>query len=139
FDAPAVVEESAIDEPEGAGDRRRGAVPRRRAGRRLRSTPQAGAEPSALGGGRGGEEDDVARLRGLHRTRGAAVDPGGQHPREERPVEPRVVRYPRAVARAPVEGETCAHDGVSLSRELALATPGDDHVRKRRDTDLRRR
>jgi len=52
----------------------------------------------------------------------------------------RHLRQPGAIARAPVEGDTCAHDAASLARAPAPARPpGDDHVRKRRDGDRRRR
>ena len=104
----AVVEESPLDETQRARDGRRRAAPRRRPGRRLRSTAQAGPEPRALGGGRGREEDDVARLGRLHRTGGPAIDPRGQHAGEEPPVEARVARDSRAVAGTPVEREVPA-------------------------------
>jgi hypothetical protein len=59
-DGPGVVEEPALDEAQRARDARGRPVPRRCAGRGLGSTSQARAEARALGGGRGGEEDDVA-------------------------------------------------------------------------------
>src|SRR5215470_8324668 len=105
----AVVEEPALDEPERARDGGTGPAPRRRARGRLRPAAQAGAEARMLRGGRRGEEDDVARLGGLHGAGGAAVDPGGEDTREEPPVESRVTRYPGAVASASIEGHTGTH------------------------------
>jgi len=123
LDALAIVQESALDEPQCACDGRRRTVPRRRPGCGLGSTPQAGAETGALGGRRGGEEDDVTRLGGLHRTRGAAIDPCGQHASEEPPVEPTVSRDPRAIARLCIEGERFAHDSASLARKPSSTAP----------------
>src|SRR5207249_3659232 len=71
--------------------------------------PQAGAEARSLGGGRRGEEHDVARPGRLHGTGGPAVDPGGQHAGEEPPVEPTVARQPCTIAGAPVEGDASPH------------------------------
>jgi hypothetical protein len=99
----ALVEEPAVDQPQRARDGGGGAAPRRRAGRGLRPAAQAGAEAGSLGVGRGGEVDDVARARRPHRTRRAAVDARDAHAREEAPVEPRIAREPRTVARLPVE------------------------------------
>ena len=133
LDGIAVVEEPALDEPERTRDRGRRAVPRGCPRRGLGSTPQARAEARAFGGGRGREEDHVARLGGLHRTGGPAVDPGGEHAGEEAPVESRVSRDAGAIAPAPVEGEAFAHGNATLARKPGPATPRDDDVRKRRD------
>ncbi len=123
LDALAIVQESALDEPQCACDCRRSTVPRRRPGCGLGSTPQAGTEPRALGGSRGGEEDDVARLGRLHRTGGAAIDPCGQHAGEEPPVEPTVSRDPRAIACLGIEGDGFAHDSASLARKPSSTAP----------------
>src|SRR3989442_11639301 len=123
LDALAVIQESAVDEPQCAGDRRGSTMPRRRPGCRLGSTPQARAEPGALGGSRGREEDDVARLGWLHRTSGPEVDPRGQHASEEAPVEPAVSREPRAIACLCIEGERLAHDGARLTLKPSPTTP----------------
>jgi hypothetical protein len=106
----AVVEIALLDEPQRARDRRRGATPCCRPGRRFRSTSQARTEATALGGGRGREEDDVARLRRLHGTRRPAVDPCGEDAAEESSVESSVAREPRAIARSRIEHHRSSQD-----------------------------
>jgi hypothetical protein len=123
LDALAIVQESALDEPQSACDGRRSSMPRRRPGCGLGSTPQAGAEARALGGSRGGEENDVVRLGGLDRTRGATIDPCGQHASEEPPVEPTVSRDPRTITCLCIKGEGFAHNSASLARKPASTAP----------------
>ncbi len=123
LDAPAVVEEPALDEPQGTRNRGRRAQPRGCPRRGLGSTAQAGAETRSLGGSCGGEEDHVARLGGLHRTGGPAVDPSGEHAGEEPPVESRVSRDAGPIAPAPIEGEAFAHGKATLARERRSVAP----------------
>src|SRR2546425_1398409 len=117
LDGLAVVEESALDEPQRPRDRSRRAEPRGCPWRGLGSTAQAWAEARPLGGGRGREKDHVARLGRLHRANGPAVDPGGEHAGEEPPVESRVSRDAGAIAPVPVEGEAFSHGDATLARE----------------------
>lgn len=60
LDGLAVVEEPALDEPQGTRDCRRRAEPCGGAWRSLGSTPQARAEARSRRGGRRGEKDHVA-------------------------------------------------------------------------------
>ena len=124
LDGPAVVEEAAFDEAQGARDGRRGAMPRRCPRCGLGPTPQARTKARTLGRGRGGKEGDVARLGRLHRTRGTAIDPRGQHASEEAPVESPVPRDPRAIACPRVERDGPAHGAPSLPRQPPPAGAG---------------
>ena len=125
FHRLAVVEEAALDEAQRTGHGRRGATPRGRSRRGLRPAAQARAESGGFGRCRSGKEDDVARLRRLHRTRRAALDPRGQHAREEPSVEPCVSRDARAVAALPVET-------VAIRRRGAVSDRRDDVPRSER-------
>src|SRR5262245_40773371 len=90
--AGLAVEESALDQPERARDRRGRAPPRRSSRRGLRTAAKARSKPGALRRGRGRKEDDVPGLRGLDRARGPAIDPGRLHTRVEDAVEARIAR-----------------------------------------------
>ena len=103
LDAPAVVEEPALDEPQGTRNRGRRAQPRGCPRRGLGSTAQAGAETRSLGGSCGGEEDHVARAGRLDGAGGTAIDARGQHAGEEPPVESTIAGEARAIARLRIQ------------------------------------
>lgn len=135
LDGLAIVEESALDEPHGARDRRRSPAPRRCPWRGLGATPQAGAKPRALSRGGSGKEDDVTGLGGFYRAGGTAIDPCRQDAGKEPSVKSAVSREPRAVAGAPIKADVVPHDSPSVACELSPAAGRDDDVRKRRDGD----
>src|SRR5215467_13493711 len=114
-DSALAVEESALDQTHRPRHRRRRASPCRGSRRALRPTSQAGPESRALRRGRGREEHDVLRLRGLHRTRGPAVDPRRPDPRVEGAVEARVAGDARTIAGLGIERGAVLH-AASLAR-----------------------
>src|SRR5215813_11504164 len=120
-DPGLAVEEPALDQTQRARHRRRRASPRRCSRRGLRPTSEARSEPRALGRGRGREEHDVLRLRGLHRTRGPAVDPRRPDPRVERTVEARVAGNARTITRLTITRLGIEHGAVLHTASLARA------------------
>ena len=133
LDGLAIVEESTLDEPHCARDRRRRTAPRRCPWRGLGATPQAGAKARPLSRGGSGKEDDVTGLGGLHGTDGTAIDPRGQDAGKEPSVKSAVSCKPGAVADAPIKADTLAHNSPSVACAPSPAAGPDDDVRKRRD------
>src|SRR5260221_10165107 len=79
------------DEPPRPGDQVGPLVPLWRSGTRVGPASLAGPEAGLLRGRGTGEEPHVLRLGRYHRAARPAVDPRGQHGREEPAVEPRVL------------------------------------------------
>src|SRR6185436_19584465 len=111
LDALAVVEETLLDQPQGRRDTGRRPAPRGRPRRGLRPAAQARPEARSLGRRRRGEEDDVPRLGGPHRTGGTTVDARRQHAGVEAAVEARIAGEPCAVTGPRIERATRIHDG----------------------------
>ena len=85
------------DQPHGARDDVATNVPFRGPGGDVGPAALARAEAGALGRGGGGVEPDIAGERWADRTTGPAVDPGGEHRRDEPAVKPRVLGLDGAV------------------------------------------
>src|SRR5215467_9276276 len=112
------VEEPALDQTQRPRHRGCRASPRRCSRGGLGPTSEARPEPRTLGRGRGREEHDVLRLRGLHRTRGPAVDSRRPDTRVERAVEARVAGDARTIAGLGIERGEVLHTA-SLARAAA--------------------
>src|SRR5262249_42872059 len=112
------IEEPALDQTQRSRHRRCRAPPRRCSRGGLRPTSEARPEPRTLSRGRGREEHDVLRLRGLHRTRGPAVDSRRPDTRVERAVEARVAGDARTIACLGIERGEVLHTA-SLTRAAA--------------------
>ena len=97
------VDDAVDDEAHRPGDDVAADVPLRRAGRGVGAAALAGAVAALLGGRRGREELDVARLGRHGRAARPAVHAGGRHGGDEPPVEPAVAALHGAVAAVVVE------------------------------------
>src|SRR5262252_1362017 len=135
-DPGLAVEEPALDQAQRSRYRRRRALPRRCSWRGLRPTSEAGSEARAFRRGRGREKHDVLGLRGLHRTRGPAVDPRRPDPRVERTVEARVAGNARTITRLGIEHGTVPHTA-SLARAAASRAGPPTITSENGETDAR--
>ena len=81
----AVVESTVRNQAQSSLECLPGAVPRRRKGRCLGSTPETGAKTGRLGGGGGRKERHIRGLGRANGTHWTAIDSGRLDPGENRP------------------------------------------------------
>jgi hypothetical protein len=108
---PFPVDDAVADQPHRPTDDVGPHVPQRAARSRLGSAAPAGPEAGTVRGRGSREEADVLPLRAHGRAARPAVDAGGGHREEERPVEPGVPAGHRVVLALPRRHDPTIDDG----------------------------